>query len=146
VLLVNSAPSTDITTAFAYEGILGHVFLEGKIPEVSKAIHGLFYIFSNFPPHLIPLEHRVTLLTPHNPLCEPIEVGQWVCCLHGLYHNDIGFVCGHCPYRDLETAVALVPRIPEKMDQTTKWKRGSRPECQSWSCEQLEVAWGTSQV
>jgi hypothetical protein len=146
VLPVNSAPSTDITTAFACEGIPGHVFLEGKLPEVAKAIRGLFYIFSNFPPRLIPLEHRVALLAPHNPLCEPIEVGQWVCCLHGLYRNDIGFVCGHCPYRDLETAVALVPRIPEKTDQTAKRKRGSRPEPRSWSCEQLEAAWGTSQV
>jgi hypothetical protein len=145
-LPVNSAPSADITTAFAREGIPGHVFLEGELPEVAKAIRGLFYVFGNFPPRLIPLEHRVALLAPHNPLCEPIEVGQWVRCLHGLYRNDIGFVCGHRPYQDSETAVALVPRIPEKTDQTAKRKRGSRPEPRSWSCEQLEAAWGTSKV
>ncbi|KAN0135072.1 hypothetical protein V8E53_006963, partial [Lactarius tabidus] len=91
-LPVDSAPSADITTAFAREGIPGHVFLEGELPEVAKAICGLFYVFGNFPPRLIPLEHRVALLAPHNLLCEPIEVSQWVRCLHGLYRNDIGFV------------------------------------------------------
>ena len=139
-------PSADITSAFAREGIPGYVFLEGELPEVAKAVRGIFYVFSKVPPRLVPLEQRVALLAPHNPLSDPIEVGQWVRCLHGPYRNDIGFVCGHRPYRDAETAVALVPRIPEKKDWTGKRKRGYRPEPRSWTCEQLEAAWGKSQV
>ena len=141
-----SAPRVDISSAFAREGIPGYVFLEGELPEVAKAVHGLYYVFGNLPPHLVPLEQHVALLAPHNPLSSPIGVGHWVRCLHGPYRNDIGFVCGHRPHQDAETVVALVPQIHEKTDQTAKRKRGSRPEPRSWSCEQLEAAWGKSQV
>ena len=143
---VNSPPIADITTAFAREGIPGLVFLEGELPEVAKAVRGIYNVISKFPPRLVPLEQRVALLAPRNPLSGPIEVGHWVKCLHGLYRNDVGFVCGRRPYRDAETIVALVPRIPEKTDQTAKRKRGIRPEQRSWSCEQLEAVWGPSQV
>ena len=140
----------DITTAFAREGIPGLVFLEGELPEVAKAVRGIYNVLSKFPPCLVPLEQHVALLMPHNLLSGPIEVGHWVKCLHSLYRNDLGFICGRRPYRDVdqdaETIVALVPRIPEKTDQTAKQKRGSQPEQQIWSCEQLEVVWGPSQV
>jgi hypothetical protein len=124
-LPVDSAPSVDITTTFAREGIPGYVFLEGELPEVARAVCNIFNVLNNKTLHLVPLEHRCALLAPQNPLAGPIEVGQWVCCLHSLYRNDIGFVCRHYPYQDVETAVALVPRIPEKTVQTAKRKRGS---------------------
>jgi hypothetical protein len=122
--LTSLRPSVDITSAFAHAGIPGFVFLEGKLPQVTRAVHDIFNVLNNETPRLVPLEHRCALLAPRNPLAGPIEVGQWVHCLHSLYRNDIGFVCRHYPYQDVETAVALVPRIPEKTDQTAKWKRG----------------------
>ena len=121
---VNSPPIADITTAFAREGILGLVFLEGELPEVAKAVCGIYNVLSKFPPCLVPLEQHVALLTPHNPLSGPIKVGHWVKCLHSLYCNDVGFVCGSHPHQDAETIVTLIPWIPKKTDQTAKWKRG----------------------
>ena len=112
--LVNPRPSANIASVFAREGILGYVFLEGELPEVAKAVRGLFYVVNNLAPRRVPLEQRAALLAPRNPLSDPSEEGQWVRCLHGLYRNDIGFVCRHSTYRDAETSVALVPRIPEK--------------------------------
>ena len=150
MITVKSPPIVDITTAFAREGIPGLVFLEGELPEVAKAVRGIYNVLSKFPPRLVPLEQCIALLVPHNPLSGPIEVGHWVKCLHGLYRNDLGFVCRRRPYRDAdrdaETIVALVPRIPEKTDQTAKRKRGSRPEQWIWLCKQLEAVWGPSQV
>jgi hypothetical protein len=110
--------------AFACAGIPGFVFLEGKLPQVTRVVRDIFNVLNNETPCLVPLEHRCALLAPQNPLAGPIKVGQWVRCLHGLYRNDIGFICGHYPYQDVETAVALVPRIPKKTDQTAKRKRG----------------------
>jgi hypothetical protein len=144
--LTSLRPSADIMLAFACAGIPGFVFLEGKLPQVTRVVRDIFNVLNNETPCLVPLEHRCALLAPQNPLAGPIKVGQWVRCLHGLYRNDIGFICGHYPYQDVETAVALVPRIPKKTDQTAKRKRGFRPEPWTWSCEQLEAAWGMSQV
>ncbi|KAI9434833.1 hypothetical protein H4582DRAFT_2080504 [Lactarius indigo] len=116
----------DITSVFACAGIPGFIFLEA--------------------PHLVPLEQHVALLLPCNPLSRPIEEGQWVHCLHRLYCNDLGFVCGHDPTQDVEMTVALVPWIPNRVARTTKWKKMARPEPRSWSLEQLEASWGTSRV
>jgi hypothetical protein len=113
---------------------------------VTRAVQDLAAVFHNVTPRLLPMEQRIALLSPHNPLSRPIEEGQWVRCSHGLYRHDIGFVCGHDPFRDAETTVALVPRIPDKAPRTAKWKKVSRPEPRSWSVQQLEESWGQAQV
>ncbi|KAI9445702.1 hypothetical protein BJY52DRAFT_1194142 [Lactarius psammicola] len=136
----------DIASVFARAGIPGHIFLEGTLPEVSRAVRGLVTVFNHVAPRLVPLEQRVALLSPHNPLSRPIKEGQWVRCLYGPYRDDIGFVCGHDPSRDAETIVALVPRIPEKTTRTAKRKKVARPEPRSWSLQQVEAAWGKSQI
>jgi hypothetical protein len=104
----------NIVSVFARPGIPGYIFLEGSLSEVTRAVQDLATVFHNLPPRLLPMEQRIALLSPHNPLSRPIEEGQWVRCSHGLYRHDIGFVCGHDPFRDAETTVAFVPRIPDK--------------------------------
>ncbi|KAI9448492.1 hypothetical protein H4582DRAFT_2069006 [Lactarius indigo] len=87
----------DIASVFAHAGIPGFIFLEGNLSEVTRTVRGLITVFTHLAPHLVPLEQRVALLSPCNPLSRPIEEGQWVHCLHGLYCNNLGFVCGHDP-------------------------------------------------
>jgi hypothetical protein len=134
-------PRVDIASVFARAGIPGYIFMEGSLFEVGRAIQRMTTVFHNVTPRLVPLEQRVALLSPRNPLSRPIEEGQWVRVLHGLYRNDIGFVCGHDPSRDAETTVALIPRI-----KTPKRKRDHRPAPRSWSLEELKAAWGDTRV
>jgi hypothetical protein len=132
---------------FAREGIPGCIFLEGNLSKVTRAVRNLgTAVFVNVTLCLLPLEQCIALLLPHNLLSRPIKEGQWVCCSHKLYCNDIGFVCGHDPFWDAETTMALVPQIPNKMPRTAKRKRVARPEPRSWSVEQLEASWGQAQV
>jgi hypothetical protein len=93
-------PRVDIASVFARAGIPGYIFMEGSLFEVGRAIQRMTTVFHNVTPRLVPLEQRVALLSPRNPLSRPIEEGQWVRVLHGLYRNDIGFVCGHDPSSD----------------------------------------------
>ena len=97
-------------------------------------------------PVLIPLEHRVALLFHHAPTSCQVNEGQWVRSLHGLYRDDIGFVCDHNPESDLDTIVALVPRIPEPSTRSAKRKRVARPVAQTWSVPEIEAVWGPSRV
>jgi|SRR6266702_329114 len=122
-ILGNSLHRPDIASVFTHPAIPGYIFLEGSLFEVGHAVQDLVTVFNHIAPRLVPLEQRVALLSPHNPLSCPIKEGQWVHCLHGLYRGDIGFVCGHDPTRDMETIVALAPRIPEKTTRTAKWKK-----------------------
>ncbi|KAH9025740.1 hypothetical protein EDB85DRAFT_2149581 [Lactarius pseudohatsudake] len=144
--LGDKPPVADIASVFTRAGIPGLIFLEGNLTKVTHTVQGLVTIFIHLAPFLVPLEQHVALLSPCNPLSCPIKAGQWVRCLHRLYHNDLGFVCEHDPSRDAETIVALVPRIPEKTTRTAKWKKVAQPEQRSWSTEQLAVSWGTSKV
>ncbi|KAH9019731.1 hypothetical protein EDB85DRAFT_2153546 [Lactarius pseudohatsudake] len=144
--LGDKPPVADIASVFACAGIPGLIFLEGNLTEVTRAVRGLVTVFTHLAPFLVPLEQHVALLSPCNPLSRPIKAGQWVRCLHGLYRNNLGFVCGHDPSWDTETIVALVPWIPEKTTRTAKRKKVARPEPRSWSAEQLAASWGTSKV
>ncbi len=145
-ILGDSSRRPDIASVFARPAIPGYIFLEGSLFEVGRAVQDLVTVFNHIAPRLVPLEQRVALLSPRNPLSRPIKEGQWVRCLHGLYRGDIGFVCGHDPTRDAETVVALAPRIPEKTTRTAKRKKRARPEPRSWSLQQVEAAWGASKV
>ena len=100
----------------------------------------------NAEPRLIPLEQRVALLLPRVPSSHLIEEGQWVRCLHGLYRDDIGFVCKYNPQSDLDTLVAFVARIPEPSYRSAKRKRPGRPVARPWTSLEVEAAWGSSQV
>ena len=136
----------DIASAFARVGIPGHIFLEGNLPEVRRAVQGLVTVFIKIDPFLVPLAQRDILLNPRNPLSRPIKEGEWVRCLHGFYRGDIGFVCGRDPTRDADTTIALVPRIPERSSMSSKRKRLGRPEPRRWSALQVETIWGPSRV
>ena len=100
----------------------------------------------NTNPRLIPLEQRIALLLPRVPSSHLIQEGQWVRCLHGLYRDDIGFVCEYNPQSDLDTLVAFVARIPEPLSRSAKRKRVERPVARLWSSLEVRAAWGSSQV
>ncbi|KAH9177216.1 hypothetical protein EDB89DRAFT_1902451 [Lactarius sanguifluus] len=119
--LGDKPPVADIASVFARAGIPGLIFLEGNLIEVTRAVRDLVTVLTRIPPFLVPLEQRVALLSPRNPLSRSIKEGQW-------------------------TIVALVPRIPEKTTRTAKRKKVARPEPRIWSSQQLEVSWGTSKV
>ncbi|KAH9162307.1 hypothetical protein EDB89DRAFT_2079838 [Lactarius sanguifluus] len=132
--LGDKPPVADIASVFARAGIPGLIFLEGNLIEVTRAVRDLVTVLTRIPPFLVPLEQRVALLSPCNPLSRSIKEGQWVL-FAGMTHP-----------RDAETIVALVPRIPEKTTRTAKQKKVARPEPRIWSSQQLEVSWGTSKV
>ncbi|KAI9429356.1 hypothetical protein H4582DRAFT_2065376 [Lactarius indigo] len=67
----------DIVSVFARAGIPGFIFLEGNLSDVTRAVCGLVTVFTHLAPRLVPLEQRVALLSPRNPLSRPIEEGQW---------------------------------------------------------------------
>ena len=113
--VIQDNESIDIASVFTHSGIPGHIFVEGDIPDVLRAVHGLVTVLTHVHhPVLIPLAHRDVLLRPRNPISRPIQVGSWVRCTNGLYRNDLGFVCEHDETREGDMTVALVPRIPEK--------------------------------
>jgi transcription elongation factor SPT5 len=138
--------SLGIASAFARTGIPGHIFVEGNLPDVIRVVQGLVTVITYTDPVLIPLAHRDVLLRPRNPISRPIQEGNWVRCTHGLYRNDIGFVCDRDPSRDEDTIVAFVPRIPEKASWLGKRKRSGRPEPRRWTATQVEAAWGPKKV
>ena len=67
-------------------------------------------------------------------------------CLHGLYRDDIGFVCKYNPQSDLDTLVAFAAWIPEPSYWSAKRKRPGRPVARPWTSLEVEAAWGSSQV
>jgi hypothetical protein len=135
-----------LASAFARAGIPGYIFLEGERVELREVMRNLVTIFNNTEPRLIPLEQRIALLLPRLPSSRLVEEGQWVRCLHGLYRDDIGFVCEHNLQSDLDALVAFVARIPEPSYRSTKRKRVARPVARPWSSLEVEAAWGSSQV
>jgi hypothetical protein len=140
----------NIASAFARDGIPGHIFLEGTLPAAVKAVKGLVTVL-NRPPLLIPVNQRIALLASRNPLSRRIEEGQWVRCLHGLYRDDIGFVCGWDSSSDKEVIVAFVPRIPNISDRPIsssagKRKRACRPLPRPWSSAQATLECGAENV
>ena len=119
--------------------------MEGEQDKLWATMVTLVTIFKS-EPVLIPLEHRITLLFHHTPTSCQVNEGQWVQSLHGLYRNDIGFVCDHNPELDLDTIIALVPRIPEPLTWSAKWKRVAQPVARTWSVPEIKVVWGPSWV
>jgi hypothetical protein len=124
--------------------------MEGSLQAVKEALDGLVAVRS-LTPRLIPSNQRIALLASRNPLSRRIEEGQWVRCLHGLYRDDIGFVCGWDSSSDKEIIVAFVPRIPYMSDRpigssTGKRKRACRPLPRSWSSAQATLEWGAKSV
>ncbi|KAF8263266.1 hypothetical protein EI94DRAFT_1704129 [Lactarius quietus] len=79
---------------------------------------------------LVPPEQHATLLSPQNPLSQPICEGKWVQCLHR--HN------GHS---NNEVIVTFIPQIPKKASRS-KCKRPAHPEQQKWAMGQFKVMWG----
>ncbi|KAI9429109.1 hypothetical protein H4582DRAFT_2090057 [Lactarius indigo] len=67
-----------VASVFARAGIPGFIFLEGNLSDVTRTVRGLVTIFTRLAPCLVPLEQRVALLSPRNPLSRPTEEGQWV--------------------------------------------------------------------
>ena len=85
-------------------------------------------------------------MSPRNPLFCKFTEGSWVRCRYGLYRDDVGIVCGHDPSTEASVIVALVPRIPLKSAETTKWKKGAQPAPRIWSPRQMALEWGVSRV
>jgi hypothetical protein len=140
----------DIASVLARDGIPGYIFLEGTHLAAKQAVAGLVTVLSPTP-RLIPIEQRTALLANRNPLSRNINEGQWVRCRHGLYRDDVGFVCGRRESFDLEIIVALVPRIPNRSDKHVsgtagKRKRLSRPLPRPWSPVQVATEWGDAKV
>jgi len=98
-----------IASIFTQSGILGYIFIEGLGVDVQAAIHGLVTIYHNLPPQLVTLEHSVSLLSLRNPLVREFEQGLWVCCLHGLYRDNVGLVCGHELNSDNSIIITVMP-------------------------------------
>lgn len=144
-ILDDQSRRLQIASAFARPGIPGYIFLEGRREDSREVVANLVTIFST-DPYLVPLEQRVALLMPRDPSSCPIKEGQWVRCLHGLYRDDIGFVCEHNPLSDLDMVVAFVARIPEESTRSAKRKRAARPEPRTWSLLEVEAVWGSSRV
>ncbi|KAI9428639.1 hypothetical protein H4582DRAFT_2086621 [Lactarius indigo] len=67
-----------VASVFARAGIPGFIFLEGNLSDVTRTVRGLVTVFTRLAPCLVPLEQRVALLSPRNPLSRPTEEGQWV--------------------------------------------------------------------
>ncbi|KAI9428798.1 hypothetical protein H4582DRAFT_2090968 [Lactarius indigo] len=67
-----------VASVFARAGIPGFIFLEGNLSDVTRTVRGLVTVFTRLAPCLVPLEQRVALLSPRNPLSHPTEEGQWV--------------------------------------------------------------------
>jgi Early transcription elongation factor of RNA pol II, NGN section len=140
----------DVTSVLARDGIPGYIFVEGSFHAVEAALDGLVAV-RNLTPRLVPSDQRIALLASRNQCSRRIEEGQWVRCLHGLYRDDIGFVCGWDSSSDKETIVAFVPRIPHMSDRpigssTGKRKRARRPLPLSWSSAEATLVWGAERV
>ncbi|KAH9171227.1 hypothetical protein EDB89DRAFT_2179677 [Lactarius sanguifluus] len=149
-ILSREGRSLDIASVFARDGIPGYIFLEGSLPATSQVVRDLVTVRRN-PPRLVPPEQRIGLLASRNPLSRRIAEGQWVRCVHGAYHGDVGFVCDWDPSSDLEVVVAFVPRIPHRTSgqtgcNTGKRKRPSRPLPRSWTSAQVAAEWGPARV
>ena len=129
---------------FARPGIPGHIFLEGRLIDVTAALKGLVTVY-NTSPRLIPPDQRVTLLSNRNPLSSGSSIceGQWVRCLHGLYHGDVGLVCSNDLTREVSMSVALVPRIPDRAVVSAKRKRANP---RLWFASQVKAVWGEHRV
>ncbi|KAF8263214.1 hypothetical protein EI94DRAFT_1807599 [Lactarius quietus] len=121
----NPSRRPKIVSVFTRPGILGWIFVEGQSSGVVTAVHGLITVYRE--KWLVPLEQHVTLLSPRNPLSQPVRKGEWVRCLHGLYHGDIGLICGRDGHSNNEVIVVFIPQIPEKASRS-KHKRPAHPE------------------
>ncbi|KAF8262123.1 hypothetical protein EI94DRAFT_1809283 [Lactarius quietus] len=144
--LMNTGQGIEVSTAFAWDGIIGYVFLEGTLLAAHHTMKNFVTVFKH-PPHLVPLDQQKALLTSRNPLSRSIEEGQWVCCCHGLYHGDIGFVYDVDASRDADVVMILVPRIPMKFNRqcTMKQKKPHHPNPHIWTAAQVSSEWGVAQ-
>jgi hypothetical protein len=118
---------------------------------VQWAISKLVTVVPNSRQWLITLKQHVTLLNSYNPMSCAIKEGEWVQVKYGLYHNDVGFVCGHCDSSDLDIIVALIPWIATKSEwhragHIGKRKRPIRPATCPWSETKLVHEWGHKKV
>ncbi|KAF8257895.1 hypothetical protein EI94DRAFT_1708497 [Lactarius quietus] len=143
--LMKTGQGIDISTAFAWDRIIGYVFLEGTLLAAHNTMKTFVTVFKR-PPCLVPLDQRKALLTSQIPHSQSIEEGQWVCCHHRLYRGDIGFVYDIDASRDADVVVILVPRIPMKFTRqcTMKWKKPHHPVPCIWTATQVSSEWGTS--
>ncbi len=99
-----------ITSAFTRSSIPGYVFIEAyNIGEVRHAVDG-FVVVHDKQLHFIALTEYVGLLSQDTLPSSQVEVGQWMRCLVGRYHNDLGYVLGAGEW---DAIVVFVPRIPE---------------------------------
>jgi hypothetical protein len=94
---------------------------------------------------MVLLEQHKGLLTSQNPLSCSDEVGQWVCCHHRLYHEEIGFVQDIDHSQDIGVTVLFVPRVPTEADgqHSGKWKKGHQPNPHTWLATQIATELGT---
>ena len=106
-----------IASVFMRPGIPGWIFVEGNLPDVMVAIKGLVTVF-HAPAQLVPPEECTTLLAHRITSPRPMQEGDWVCCKHGLYVNDVGIVCGCNPSSDAKVIIAFVPKIPNKVSMS----------------------------
>ncbi|KAF8262531.1 hypothetical protein EI94DRAFT_1704714 [Lactarius quietus] len=143
--LMKTGQGIEVSTVFTQDGIIGYVFLEGTLLAAHNTMKTFVTVFKH-PPRLVPLDQQKALLTSWNPLSQSIEEGQWVCCHHGLYRGDIGFVYNIDASRDADVVVILIPRIPMKFNRqrTMKRKKPYRPDPRIWTAAQVSSEWGTS--
>lgn len=116
-----------ITSAFTWSSIPGYVFIEAfYIGEVCHAVDGLVTVSDKLPWFISPTEY-VGLLFCYPHLSSRIEVGQWVHCQVGRYHNDIGYV-----YKSDEQWDAIVVFVPQISQPRGKQQRDGWPLPWAW--------------
>ncbi|KAI9437392.1 hypothetical protein F5148DRAFT_1154378 [Russula earlei] len=143
-LVPNEIHPPAVTSAFALSSVPGHVFIEAfNITDVCRAVNGLVTVRDKQPIFIPPTE-CVGVLSSHPLLCSQIEKGQWVRCLAGRYHDDIGHICeSSVPMNQWYAVVAFVPRIPQPGG---KRKRDGRPSPQAWTAGELTQQYGENRV
>ena len=88
------------------------MFIEAfYIGEVCHAVDGLVTVSDKLPWFILPTEY-VGLLFCYPYLSSWIEVGQWVHCQVGRYHNDIGYI-----YESDKQWDAIVYLCPKSLNQ-----------------------------
>lgn len=117
-----------ITSAFTRTSIPGYVFIEAyHVSEVHHAVDGFVSVRDKNPNFIVATDY-VGLLSR---TCSRVEDGQWVRCLVGRYHGDVGYVSDTDEWN---ASVVFVPRIPIPRG---KRQRGGRPPPRAWTAAEV---------
>ena len=113
--------------------------------EVKAACHAVegFVTVRDKQPRFIAWTEYVEILSSRPHSSTRIEIGHWVRCLAGRYHNDVGYVYETDISSQSKVVVVFVPRIPQSGG---KRKRDGRPTPRVWTAAELIQQYGNRKV